>query len=383
MLRRTFRNVAVIAGLIERHHPGAEKTRKQVTVNSDLIYDVLRRHQPDHILLRATRADAAGGLTDLSRIAGNAGAGEGAHRAHGAVARVAAGGAGAAGDRPRKRADATTTRRSCWPRPRRSSPRRRARRSRRRRRRSDRPAKCHGVRRGTCRRRSVRDAMTAAPIHLAGERLMLDPAGALFWPATGLLAVSDLHLEKGSSYARRGQLLPPWDTHATLDRLTLLLRRYQPRLVIALGDSFHDAEAPRACPRGELARLRAMTEAHRFIWVQGNHDPTPPNGVGGEWVETFATTTLVFRHQAIDARTPRSPATTIPRPRCRRAAAASAAPASSPIPGASMMPAFGAYTGGLDVRDPAIARLFPRGGRVFLLGKERLFSFTLGTLRAG
>jgi ATP-dependent helicase Lhr and Lhr-like helicase len=70
MLRRTFRNVAVIAGLIERHHPGAEKSRKQVTVNSDLIYDVLRRHQPDHILLRATRADAAGGLTDLSRIAG-------------------------------------------------------------------------------------------------------------------------------------------------------------------------------------------------------------------------------------------------------------------------------------------------------------------------
>jgi ATP-dependent Lhr-like helicase len=70
MLRRTFRNVAVIAGLIERNHPGAEKTRKQVTVNGDLIYDVLRRHQPDHILLRATRADAAGGLTDLGRVAG-------------------------------------------------------------------------------------------------------------------------------------------------------------------------------------------------------------------------------------------------------------------------------------------------------------------------
>jgi ATP-dependent Lhr-like helicase len=69
MLRRTFRNVAVIAGLIERQHPGAEKTRRQVTVNSDLIYDVLRRHQPDHVLLRATRTDAAGGLTDLSRIA--------------------------------------------------------------------------------------------------------------------------------------------------------------------------------------------------------------------------------------------------------------------------------------------------------------------------
>jgi len=70
MLRRTFRNVAVIAGLIQRHHPGAEKIRRQVTVNSDLIYDVLRKHQPDHVLLRATRADAAGGLTDISRIGG-------------------------------------------------------------------------------------------------------------------------------------------------------------------------------------------------------------------------------------------------------------------------------------------------------------------------
>ena len=70
MLKRSFRNVAVIAGLIQRHQPGAEKNRRQVTVNSDLIYDVLRRHQPGHILLRATRADAAGGLTDLGRIAG-------------------------------------------------------------------------------------------------------------------------------------------------------------------------------------------------------------------------------------------------------------------------------------------------------------------------
>jgi ATP-dependent Lhr-like helicase len=70
MLKRTFRNVAIIAGLIERHQPGAEKTRRQVTVNSDLIYEVLRKHQPDHILLRATRADAASGLIDLNRVAG-------------------------------------------------------------------------------------------------------------------------------------------------------------------------------------------------------------------------------------------------------------------------------------------------------------------------
>jgi len=68
LLRRTFRNVAVIAGLIEKKQPGAERTRKQVTISSDLIYDVLRRHEPDHVLLRATRADAATGLTDVRRL---------------------------------------------------------------------------------------------------------------------------------------------------------------------------------------------------------------------------------------------------------------------------------------------------------------------------
>ncbi|MFO1024985.1 MAG: ligase-associated DNA damage response DEXH box helicase [Acetobacteraceae bacterium] len=87
MLKRTFRNVAVVAGLIQRHHPGAEKTRKQMTVNSDLIYEVLRKHQPDHILLRATRADAAGGLIDVGRIAGMLGRVKG-HIVHMVLSRV-------------------------------------------------------------------------------------------------------------------------------------------------------------------------------------------------------------------------------------------------------------------------------------------------------
>jgi ATP-dependent Lhr-like helicase len=69
MLRRSFRNIATIAGLIEKHHPGAEKSGRHMTMNADLIYDVLRRHEPDHILLRATRAEAAQGLTDVARIA--------------------------------------------------------------------------------------------------------------------------------------------------------------------------------------------------------------------------------------------------------------------------------------------------------------------------
>ena len=220
--------------------------------------------------------------------------------------------------------------------------------------------------------------MSAAPIHLGGERLMLDPAGALYWPAAGLLAVSDLHLEKGSSYARRGQLLPPWDTHATLDRLTLVLRRYQPRIVLALGDSFHDSGGVSRLPAGELARVCAMTAAHRFVWVQGNHDPLPPKGVGGEWVEAFTTDPLVFRHQAVGAAQGEVSGHHHPKAAVPARGTSISRPCFVTDGRRVVMPAFGAFTGGMDVREPAISRLFPRGGRVFLLGKERLFSFTFG-----
>ena len=220
--------------------------------------------------------------------------------------------------------------------------------------------------------------MTAA-IDMAGERLMLDPMGALFWPGPRLLAVSDLHLEKGSSFARRGMLLPPWDTHATLDRLTLLLRRWSPLVVVALGDSFHDALGSGRLPPSEQQRLRAMTEAHRFVWVLGNHDPTPPDGLGGDCVESHAVSGMVFRHQAMVAGDPgevvghHHPKATV------RARAGTVSRPCFVFDGSRlMMPAFGAYTGGLDVRDRAIKQLFPSGGRVFLLGRDRLFSFELG-----
>jgi uncharacterized protein len=224
--------------------------------------------------------------------------------------------------------------------------------------------------------------MIAAPIHLAGERLMLDPAGALVWPATATLVVADLHLETGSSFARKGMLLPPWDTRATLARLTLLLHRYRPRIVVALGDSFHDRHGARWLSLAEQMRLNAMTEAHRFIWVQGNHDPSPPEGIGGEWVETLETNSLLFRHVAVEGATAGEisghyhPKATTPARGGSITRACFVADARRIV-----LPAFGSYTGGLDVRDLAITRLFPRGGRIFLLGKERLFSFALPEAR--
>ena len=223
--------------------------------------------------------------------------------------------------------------------------------------------------------------MTLAPLHLAGERLMLDPDGALVWPARRLLVVADLHLEKGSAAAVRGALLPPWDTRATLDRLGALLRRHSPRRVVALGDTFHDPRGAARLLAADAARLAAMTAAAEFVWVLGNHDPAPPEGFRGAAVAEWRDGPLVFRHEAVAGASGEISGHFHPK-------------AQVPVRGAVvsracfladarrvLLPALGAYTGGLDVRDAAIARLFPRGGRVFLLGRERLFSFPYGPVR--
>jgi hypothetical protein len=218
--------------------------------------------------------------------------------------------------------------------------------------------------------------MTPAPVHLAGERLMLDPEGALFWPAERLLAVADLHFEKGSAAAANGSLLPPLDTRATLDRLAAMLRRYRPETVVALGDSFHDAKGVSRLHQHDLARLHLFTHAHRFVWVLGNHDPAPPEGIAGMAVTELCVGRLRFLHE-----TRPGPALGEisghhhPKATVQTRAAVVSRPCFVVDGRRLMLPALGAYTGGLDVRDPAISRLFPRGGRVFLLGQERLFSF--------
>jgi uncharacterized protein len=219
--------------------------------------------------------------------------------------------------------------------------------------------------------------MTAAPFTFAGHRLMLDPAGALWWPEQHVLAVADLHLEKGSACAVQGQLVPPWDTRATLDRLTLLLRRYAPRRVVALGDSFHDEHGAGRLLPAEAARLSAMAAAHAFLWVRGNHDPLPPAGLPGETAEWWETDGIVFRHEA-GGRGPEICGHHHPKASIATRAGTVTRPCFVASPQRLMLPAFGAFTGGLDVRHPAIAGLFPRGGRAFLLGRDRLFTFTLG-----
>ena len=118
-------------------------------------------------------------------------------------------------------------------------------------------------------------------IVLAGVPLLADCAGALYWPEQSLLAVADLHLEKGSSFAARGQLLPPYDTAATLARLARLIAHYAPRVVVALGDSFHDGGGPARLGDEDRANLRALQRGRDWLWLTGNHDPEPANNIGG------------------------------------------------------------------------------------------------------
>ncbi len=228
--------------------------------------------------------------------------------------------------------------------------------------------------------------MSAATIHLAGERLFLDPAGGLFWPERRVLVVSDLHFEKGSAAARQGSLLPPWDTRETLDVLAVLLRRYGPEVVVALGDTFHDDGGVGRLLRADAARLQGMAEKYEFVWVLGNHDKQP-NGLRGASVAAWRAGNLVFRHEAAEGRLAGGigggeisghyhPKASVP-----VRGAVVTRPCFVADARRVVMPALGAYTGGLDVEDMAIRRFFPTGGRAFLLGKERVFSFAFGPKR--
>src|ERR1041384_5223329 len=114
-----------------------------------------------------------------------------------------------------------------------------------------------------------------------GLALAADCLGALYWREEGALIVADLHLEKGSSFARRGQLLPPYDTAATLARLGRLIAHYAPRTVIALGDNFHDGGGPARLSPGDRDNLHALQRGRDWIWLTGNHDPEPAANIGG------------------------------------------------------------------------------------------------------
>jgi uncharacterized protein len=214
--------------------------------------------------------------------------------------------------------------------------------------------------------------MRASKVTIADVRFVADVSGALFWQEQRLLVVSDLHLEKGSSYARRGVLLPPYDTVATLSRLAAVIARHDPRMVIALGDSFHDRDAHRRLSPSDRDALIALQARRDWIWISGNHDPALPSDLGGTVANEVAIGAIIFRHEPTGAAGeiaghlhPKARVATRGRSMERRCFASDGERA--------VMPAFGAYTGGLSIRDVAFAKIFGSPGfMAHVLGDNRV-----------
>ncbi len=140
---------------------------------------------------------------------------------------------------------------------------------------------------------------------IQGIAARADPAGVLVLPGSATLIVSDLHFEKGSAYAARGQLIPPYDTRSTLRRLAESIARHQPQRVIALGDSFHDLGADGRMDDADAAELQALVgSVGDWVWIEGNHDPAPPPRFGGTILHELALGALILRHLPTEAAAP-------------------------------------------------------------------------------
>ena len=211
---------------------------------------------------------------------------------------------------------------------------------------------------------TARDDQAGPELRAGPARFLADPSGVLWWPEEHTLFVADLHLEKGTSFARAGVLLPPFDTAATLARLAEAVFRLAPARIVALGDSFHDAEGMARLDDRDRAKLAGIAAGRHWIWLGGNHDPASLTAldIGG----------VSFVHEAGPERHPEVSGHFHPKASLRIHGRAVSCRCFVGDGTRLILPAFGAYAGGLDVREPAIAGLFPDGFTAHLLGRRRI-----------
>jgi DNA ligase-associated metallophosphoesterase len=217
--------------------------------------------------------------------------------------------------------------------------------------------------------------MVEVAAEIAGTRVIMDSSGALFLPGSRTLIVSDLHLEKASSYARRGMMLPPYDTGATLLLLATLILKRDPKRIIALGDSFHDSDGFGRLREPDRALLFSLQAGCEWVWVSGNHDAALPPDVGGEIVDAIEIEGLTFRHEPVVGADAGEVAGHLhPSAKVRGRGRSVRCRAFATDGGRMVMPAFGVMTGGLNVLDSAFARLFSTAlSRAILIGHGKLF----------
>ncbi len=221
---------------------------------------------------------------------------------------------------------------------------------------------------------------TRYEFRLNGALLIADLAGALYWPAAKALIVADLHFEKASAYAARGIALPPYDTAATMTRLAALLDRYQPHKLISLGDAFHDDDWLSRMAHDDAARLADLAARQETVWVTGNHDPSPPKSLPGAAHEIYRADydgALVMRHEPLllaDGFEAGELAGHLhPCAKLRQRGRNLRRRCFIHNDSRAILPAFGALTGSLNIRDTAFDGLFaPHDYQAILLGRDRL-----------
>ena len=189
-----------------------------------------------------------------------------------------------------------------------------------------------------------------------GAQLVADLSGAAFYPAQSTLLVADLHFEKGSAFARKGLFLPPYDTRTTLARLEAAIARHRPARVVALGDSFHDCQADFRIHGEDSCTLAALVAGvEDWVWIEGNHDPAPPPRYGGRILAELTLGPLgppkrmSSRGRSVRARCFVSDGSRL------------------------ILPAFGAYTGGLNIRDAAFAPCFETRPDAWVIGRTKMY----------
>lgn len=234
----------------------------------------------------------------------------------------------------------------------------------------------------TARKRRPGDATPGAPATLlrtgagvqaavGGAAVLALPEGALWIETARAIVVADLHFEKGSAFAKAGQLLPPYDTHATLERLAGLVDRWNPEIVVSLGDAFHDGGGPARMDERDRALLVGLISSADWVWIEGNHEGKSAETLGGAAVEELRLGDVVLRHAPTGAAGeiaghlhPSARVAGRGRSVRRRCFATDGQ--------RMVMPAFGAYTGSLNICDEAFASVFPTGAAALVLGKDRV-----------
>jgi uncharacterized protein len=226
------------------------------------------------------------------------------------------------------------------------------------------------------------NTFTSQTIHVHGQSFIPDRSGALYWPSERTLIVADLHLEKGSSRASRGRLLPPYDTRATLLSLAQALERHAPETVIALGDSLHDCEATDRITQDDLASLHALQTGRDWLWLTGNHDPRINPVIGGRSTTILEHSGLTFRHEPSPAPAPGEIAGHLhPAAKLETRGPSIRRPCFIGNGDRLVLPAFGAFTGGLNVLDEAFAPLFTSNFAVWMLGRDSVYPVAVNQLR--